>query len=539
MSESPLTAFDFIIVGAGSAGAVMAARLSENPQIKVCLIEAGSKDKNPLIHIPFGLSVLARIKHLNWHYYTSEQSQLNNRKLYWPRGKVLGGSSSINAMCYIRGVPADYNNWHQSGAQGWQWSKVLPYFKKSEKFQAGASELHSDQGLLQVSELRHHNPLSNDFVKAAEVLGLNQVQDFNSLEREGLGFYQVTQTSGQRCSSAKAYLKPAMLRNNLTVITEALVEKILVSEGRATGVQVKLAGKSTQLSAGKEVILSAGAINSPQLLMLSGIGPAEHLQLKQIKVKRDLPGVGQNLQDHLDVIVQHKCKKPASYAVSLRKLPAYIQAAFKYAFNRQGLFTSNIAEAGGFDKSQYSTELADLQYHFLPALLEDHGRTTVFGFGFGLHVCALYPKSRGHIQLNSNRPDDPPVIDPNYLSHKEDIKVLLAGLKRARKLLAAASLSHYQSWEVSPGKSLQSDEQLINFIKAQAQSIYHPVGTCKMGKADEATSVVDAELKVLGIKGLRVADASVMPTIVGGNTNAPTIMIAERCADFIKHDHKL
>ena len=528
------TQFDFIIIGAGSAGATLASRLTENSQFNVCLIEAGGKDKSPFIHIPFGLAFLARMTNLGWEYNTEPQSQLNHRKLFWPRGKVLGGSSSLNAMCYIRGVPEDYDRWSLLGATGWDWQTVLPYFKKSEKQQHGESELHGADGYLSVSDLRHTNPISNSFVAAAEEVGLAKVVDFNGPDREGLGFYQVTQQNGQRCSSAKGYLTPALTRPNLTVLTQALVEKIIINDGVATGVKLQLDGQSIELTATKEVLLSAGAINSPQVLMLSGIGPKKHLAEKGIQTKVDLPGVGQNLQDHLDTIVQHRCKNHESYSISLALLPRYIKAAFNYMFNRQGLFTSNIAEAGGFDKTQYAGDIPDIQYHFLPSILLNHGRTTAFGYGYGVHVCYLYPKSRGEIKLRSNDPRDLVSIDPNYLAHPDDQKVMIEGVRRARKILAAPAFYPYQSWEMGPGPEAQSDEQILAFIRKKSETIYHPIGTCKMGDVNDVMTVVDSELKVKGIKGLRVVDASVMPTLVGGNTNAPTIMIAERCADLIK-----
>jgi choline dehydrogenase len=538
MQKLSQTHFDFIIIGAGSAGATLAARLTENSQFSVCLIEAGGKDKNPFIHMPFGLAFLSRLTNLGWQYNTEPQSQLNNRKLFWPRGKVLGGSSSLNAMCYIRGVPDDYDRWSDMGAKGWDWQTVLPYFKKSEKQQHGESELHGADGYLSVSDLRHTNPLSNTFVDAAEEIGLSKVSDFNSRDREGLGFYQVTQENGQRCSSAKGYLTPALIRPNLTVLTKALVEKIQINDGVATGVKLQLDGQSIELTASKEVLLSAGAINSPQVLMLSGIGPKEHLAKKGIETKADLPGVGQNLQDHLDAIVQHRCKNRDSYSISLALIPRYAKAAFNYMFNRQGVFTSNVAEAGGFDKTQSTADIPDIQYHFLPAILLNHGRSTAFGYGYGVHVCALYPKSRGEIKLRSNKPNDPVMIDPNYLEHPDDQKVMIDGVRRARKILAAPSFEKYQSWEIGPGSDAQSDEEILAFIRKKSETIYHPVGTCKMGDISDVMTVVDSELKVKNIKGLRVVDASVMPTLVGGNTNAPTIMIAERCADLIKREYQ-
>ncbi len=538
MQKLSQTQFDFIIIGAGSAGATLAARLTENNQFSVCLIEAGGKDKSPFIHIPFGLAFLSRLTNLGWEYDTEPQSQLNNRKLFWPRGKVLGGSSSLNAMCYIRGVPEDYDRWSEMGAKGWDWETVLPYFKKSEKQQHGESELHGADGYLSVSDLCHTNPLSDSFVEAAEEIGLSKVTDYNSADREGLGFYQVTQENGQRCSTAKGYLTPALTRSNLTVLTKALVEKIQINDGVATGVKLQIDGHSIELTANKEVLLCAGAINSPQVLMLSGIGPKEHLTEKGIELKADLPGVGQNLQDHLDAIVQHRCKNRNSYSISLALIPRYVKNAFNYMFNRKGIFTSNVAEAGGFDKTQSAAEIPDIQYHFLPAILLNHGRATAFGYGYGVHVCGLYPKSRGEIKLRSNKPSDPAMIDPHYLEHPDDQKVMIDGVRRARKILAAPSFSQYQSWEVGPGPEAQSDEQILAFIRKKSETIYHPVGTCKMGDISDGMTVVDSELKVKGIKGLRVVDASVMPTLVGGNTNAPTIMIAERCADLIKQQYQ-
>jgi choline dehydrogenase len=538
MQKLSQTQFDFIIIGAGSAGATLAARLTENSLFSVCLIEAGVKDTSPFIHIPFGLAFLSRLTNLGWKYDTEPQSQLNDRKLFWPRGKVLGGSSSLNAMCYIRGVPEDYDRWSEMGATGWDWKTVLPYFKKSEKQEHGESEMHGGDGYLSVSDLRHTNPFSNTFVDAAEEIGLSKVTDFNGPEREGLGFYQVTQENGQRCSSAKAYLTPALTRLNLTVLTKALVEKIQIDDGVAKGVILQLDGQSVELTANKEVLLAAGAINSPQVLMLSGVGPKEHLAEKGIEIKADLPGVGQNLQDHLDTIVQHRCKNRNSYSISFALIPRYVKAAFNYMFNRRGIFTSNVAEAGGFDKTHNLADIPDIQYHFLPAIVLNHGRTTAFGYGYGVHVCGLYPKSRGEIKLRSNKPNDQAMIDPHYLEHPDDQKVMIDGVRRARSILAAPSFEKYNSWEIGPGPEAQSDEEILAFIRKKSETIYHPVGTCKMGDIHDPMTVVDSDLKVRGISGLRVVDASVMPTLVGGNTNAPTIMIAERCADLIKQEYQ-
>lgn len=531
------TQFDFIIIGGGSAGAVLASRLSENKAFSVCLIEAGGKDKSPFIHIPFGLALLSRLTNLGWGYNTAPQKELNNRSLFWPRGKVLGGSSSLNAMCYIRGTKEDYQRWSDLGAKGWDWQAVLPYFLKSERQQHGADVNHGDSGLLNVSDLRHVNPLSTTFVSAASQVGLQQVTDFNCDKREGLGLYQVTQVNGQRCSTAKGYLTEALGRSNLTVLTKALVQKIIIVKGRATGVKLKLKNEVIELLASKEVLLSAGAINSPQVLMLSGIGPKNHLAAHGIDSLIDLPGVGQNLQDHLDAIVQVRCRNRDSYAVSLAAIPRYVKAAFDYLFQRKGILSSNVAEAGGFDRTEYAQDNPDIQYHFLPAILLNHGRTTAFGYGYGVHVCGLYPKSRGEIRLQSADPSVAAVIDPNYLNHPDDQKIMVAGVRKARKILAAQVFEKYQAWEIGPGPNAQSDEEILEFIRRKAETIYHPIGTCKMGALDDPNTVVDNELKVRGLKGLRVVDASVMPTLIGGNTNAPTIMIAERAADLIKRDH--
>lgn len=526
--------FDYIVVGAGSAGATLAARLSENPENHVCLLEAGGKDSSPFIHIPFGLAAIARLKGINWNYNTAPQKELNNREMYWPRGKTLGGSSSINAMCYIRGAQADYDKWHKLGAEGWNWNSVLPYFKKSQNQERGANEYHGVDGPLAVSDLRHVSPLSEKFVKTAESVGVPELDDFNGERTEGLGFYQVTQRGGKRCSSAKGYLSSIDGRRNLTVLTQAMAQKVLIEDGTAKGVLINYRGEDVELLARKEVLLSGGAINSPQLLMLSGIGPEDHLREVGVNSLVDLPGVGQNLQDHLDAIVQHRTNRAEGYAFAVRSIPSYLKAGFDYVAGRKGMLSSNIAEAGGFVKTKYANGLADIQYHFLPAILHDHGRKTVYGYGYGLHVCCLYPKSRGEIKLNSNDWREAPYIDPRYLTHPEDQKVMIEGVKMAREILGDKEFDEYNAREILPGDSIKSDEDILKFIRARAETIYHPVGTCKMGKMDDPMSVVTPDLKVKNVAGLRVVDASVMPTLIGGNTNAPAIMIAEKAADMIQ-----
>lgn len=532
------TKFDYIVVGGGSAGAVIASRLSEDPALQVLLLEAGGKDTNPFIHIPFGLSILTRFEGIGWGYHTAPQEALDDRELFWPRGKTLGGSSSVNAMCYIRGQKEDYDRWESEGAIGWNFNEVLPYFKRSENYFAGEDEYHGEGGPLHVSPLAHTSKLSDAFVQSASVENYSVVDDFNRDEREGLGYYHVTQVNGQRCSTAKGFLSQAFHRQNLTVLTRVAAEKVLIKQGRAQGVQVREKGKVQRYFANSEVILCGGAINSPHLLMLSGIGPRKHLESMGIFVQHDLPGVGQNLQDHLDAIVQFTCKAKEGYAVAGGMVGKYIKAGFDYLFKRNGIFSSNIAEAGGFVRSSLATQGPDIQFHFLPAILQDHGRQLAFGYGYGVHVCCLYPKSRGSVTLQSNHPADHPLIDPGYLTHPDDQQVMIEGVKIARKLLAAPSFAEFEGTELYPGEDAQSDEDLLSFLQERAETIYHPVGTCKMGRESDPLAVVNNQLKVFGVAGLRVVDASVMPSLIGGNTNAPTIMLAERAVDFIKADHE-
>lgn len=515
--------FDTIIIGAGSAGCVLAARLSENSDRKVLLIEAGGKDWHPFIHMPAGFTRLVTHKKLNWRYRTEPQEHLDGRQLYWPRGRVLGGSSAINAMCYCRGHRADYDGWEAEGASGWGWNDVLPYFLKSEDHAGGASEYHGTGGPLGVSSLRHTNPLSAVFLEAAEQAGYPRTDDFNGPRQRGFDYYPVTQRNGRRASTGTAFLKPARSHPNLTVWTGALAERILLNGTRATGVRVIRDGTTVE-AYGEQVILSGGAINSPQLLMLSGIGPADHLQSLDIDVALDLPGVGSNLQDHLDICTLVACREPITYD----RLNEFL-VGLRYFLSRTGPGASNIAEAGGFVISPHATDdRPDIQLHFVPALLDDHGRGKLAGHGMTIHTCALRPESRGTIRLRSTDPSAHAAIQPNYLGETYDRKMMLECVRTARSIYAQPAFEPYRGEELLPGTEAATDEDIMAFIRRKAETIYHPVGTCKMGRDDMA--VVGPDLRIHGIEGLSVVDASVMPNLVSGNTNAPTIMIAEKYA---------
>ncbi|MGI8560785.1 MAG: GMC family oxidoreductase [Luteimonas sp.] len=531
------TAYDYIVIGAGSAGCVLANRLSAEPGVSVLLLEAGPRDWHPFIHMPAGLAKLVGQKGVNWDYDTAPEPQLDNRALWWPRGKVLGGSSSINAMCYIRGVPADYDDWAANGASGWDWNTVLPYFKRSEGNTRGADALHGGDGPLGVSDLRYVNPLSEVFVAAGAQAGYARNRDFNGPFQRGVGLYQVPQRDGARCSSAAAYLAPVRDRANLVVQTGATVNRITFDRDaaggvRAGGVVYAARGQAFHVRATREVLLCGGAINSPQLLMLSGIGPADELRRHRIEIVVDAPGVGANLQDHLDICtLRHSTQRVTYDRVS------DLSIAWRYFLRgRSGPGSSNLAEAGGFVRSRLAPDdRADIQFHFVPAMLDDHGRHHLKGDGYTLHACFLRPRSRGRIRLASNRASDKARIEANYLSDADgfDLKMMVECAKVSREILAQKAFDPYRGKPIFPARDDLSDAELVEFIRAKAETVYHPVGSCRMGSDDNA--VVDPELRVHGVAGLRVVDASVMPTLPGGNTNAPTIMIAERAADLIQN----
>ncbi|HSM88345.1 MAG TPA: GMC family oxidoreductase N-terminal domain-containing protein, partial [Candidatus Limnocylindrales bacterium] len=450
------------------------------------------------------------------------------RNLYWPRGKVLGGSSSINAMIYIRGHRHDYDHWRDLGNPGWSYSAVLPFFRASEDQENGASDYHGTGGPLHVTNLRSINPLSEAFLQAAEQCGFQRTPDFNGKTQEGFGFYQVTQWQGKRCSAAAAFLHPAMRRPNLTVRTSVQVFDIIFEKNRAAAVSFQDGEGSSQERAEREIIISAGAIGSPQLLMLAGIGPADHLRSLDIPVLCDLPGVGANLQDHLAAPLVYQCTQPISLANA-----ESVNSLARYLCFKNGMLTSNVAEAGGFLKVRPESPAPDLQFHFGPGYYVDHGFAKFKGHAFTVGPTIIRPYSRGSITLRSSNPLDSPLIHANYFADPRDLDVMVAGLKLARKLVAAAAFDKYRGREMHPGPDAAEDNGLRAHIAAYGATLYHPVGTCKMGS--DSMAVVDSELRVRGVEGLRVVDASIMPTVIGGNTNAPTIMIAEKAADMIRN----
>ncbi len=527
--------YDYVIVGAGSAGSVLANRLSADGITKVCLLEAGKPDNSVMINVPIGIVGLLKTKTYNWYFNTEPQANLNGRKLFWPRGKTLGGSSSMNAMIYMRGVPADYDEWESLGAPGWGWNALFPIFKQLENNERGGDEFHGTGGELNVADLRNPNPLADLFVQAAAEAGLATNNDFNGPEQEGAGPYQVTQKEGRRFSAARAFLDAAKTRPNLTILTGAHVTKILLEGKRATGVEVKTAEGLQRMMASREVILSGGAINSPQLLLLSGIGPRAELAKAGVEQIHELPGVGQNLQDHLDATVIIKDKTKRAVGVGPGSAITIFKAFLEYRKSGSGMLASNAAESGGFARLSPESTRPEIQFHFLPTMLRDHGRKLTPGYGMTLHCCQLRPKSRGYIGLKSSDPFADPLIQPNYLSHDDDIAELLAGLKLGRRIMNTPLMKEAAGGtEVDPGPTTTSDAQLVEYIRNNAETIYHPVGTCKMGNDDQA--VVDDRLRVLGIANLRVADASIMPRVIGGNTNAPSMVIGEKAARMILAD---
>ncbi len=527
--------YDYIVVGGGSGGSVVASRLSEDPKVKVCLLEAGGPDKSILIHAPLGTAAMLPRKINNWAFETVPQPGLNNRKGYQPRGKTLGGSSSINAMLYVRGHKWDYDHWASLGNKGWSFDEVLPYFKKAENNERGSDEFHGTGGPLNVAELRSPQKINDVFMDAASELQFPLNNDFNGATQEGVGLYQVTQKNGERWSAAKGYLTPNLDRPNLDIITHATASKILLEGKKAVGIEYVQGKKKKEIRASKEVILCGGAFATPQLMLLSGIGPSDAIKPFGIDVVHELAGVGENLQDHIDYVTSYKSNDPSTFGITLGGAVDLVKAIFEWRKKRTGLVTTTFAETGAFLKTSPNLEVPDYQLHLVIGMLDDHARKTNLGKGFSCHCCVLRPKSRGTVGLNSTNPEDAPRIDPKFLDHEDDVQVLLDGVKQMERILHAPAFDKYRAAPLYP-VDLESDEALIEAIRNKADTVYHPVGTCKMGIDDMA--VVDPELKVHGMEGLRIVDASVMPTLIGGNTNAPTIMIGEKAAEMIKASAK-
>ena len=524
--------FDYIIVGAGSAGCVLANRLTEDSNNSVLLIETGGSDKSIFIQMPTALSIPMNTKKYAWQFETQPEPFLNNRLIHCPRGKVLGGSSSINGMVYVRGHAKDFDEWQQHGAQEWDYAHCLPYFKKSDDWAFSANEYRAKSGPLGVNNGNEmKNPLYRAFINAGVEAGYFETKDYNGEQQEGFGPMHMTVKNGVRSSTANAYLRPAMARNNLTVITHALVHKVLLDGKKAVGVRYERKGKIVDVKANKEVVLSAGPVGSPHLLQLSGIGPKAVLAAANIDVKHDLPGVGQNLQDHLEFYFQFKCKKPISLNGKLDWF-SKLKIGVRWILTKKGLGATNHFESCGFIRSKASVEWPDLQYHFLPAAMRYDGKEAFAGHGFQVHIGHNKPKSRGHIKALSADPKAHPEILFNYLEHEDDREGFRACVRLTREIINQPALDEYRGEEIQPGTSIQSDEEIDTFVREFVESAYHPSCSCKMGTDELA--VVDPQTRVHGIDGLRVVDSSIFPTIPNGNLNAPTIMVAERAADIIR-----
>jgi choline dehydrogenase len=536
--NSSESVFDYIIVGAGSAGAVLGGRLSEDSSRKVLVLEAGPKDNSMWIHLPIGYGKTMWSKKYNWCYHTDPDPNMNGRRIYWPRGKTLGGSSSINGLIYIRGQAEDYDHWAALGNEGWSYKDVLPYFKKSESNQLGATEFHGADGPLKVSNINGKNELIEAFVRGANELGVPSTNDFNGATQEGAGYYQLTTHKGLRFSTAVAYLKPAKYRSNLCIETNAQVSSIIFEGTRAVGVRYTQTGIQKEVRCNAEVLLSAGAIQSPQLLQLSGIGPKNLLQSRGVSVVHDLPGVGENLQDHLQIRLTFECTKPITTNDALNSWVGQAKLGLEWLLKRSGPLAVGINQGGCFMRAlPERSATPDIQFH-VATLSADMAGGKVHPFsGFTMSVCQLRPESRGHIRIRSKDAFEAPEMQPNYLATQLDRDTTIAAVKVARQISQGPSMRPYVKREVKPGPDAADDAALLEFSRNTGATIFHPSGTCKMGI--DAMAVVDERLKVKGIQGLRVVDCSVMPTLVSGNTNGPVVMMAEKAVDMILEDERL
>ncbi|MEM9355626.1 MAG: choline dehydrogenase [Pseudomonadota bacterium] len=529
--------FDYVIIGAGSAGCVLAHRLSENPGLSVAIIEAGGRDSNPWIHVPAGYYRTMLDPSVTWQFGSGPEPHLNDRIVNWPRGRVIGGTSAINGLLYVRGQAQDFDTWRQLGNSGWSYEDVLPYFKRAEDQERGADDFHGSGGPLGVSDVRMNNPLCEAYIKASVAAGIPHTTDFNGASQEGAGYYQLTTKDGRRCSTAVAYLKPVLSRENLELISDAAVERLVMEGKRVTAVTFQQDGQTKTVRVRREIILSAGAIGSPQILQLSGIGPGAVLSDAGIEVQHELPGVGENLQDHLQVRFVYETTLRDSLNTVWHSRMKQMQVGIDYMLARQGILTIGAGVAGVFAKSRPELEAPDMQIHFMPL--------SSVGPGQGLHkypgvtasICQLRPDSRGTLKIMSASPSAQPSIVSNYLAQETDRDVLLNGLRLLRKIARQPEFAQFVAREVYPGDDVVTDDEFMAYAREVATTIFHPCGTCKMGS--DPLAVVDERLRVRGVDGLRVADASIMPTMTSGNTNAPTIMIGEKASDMVLEDSRL